>query len=98
MGALTYDPSRVTQVGSRLGIAVMPIDVKGEMDKYADALTEKMVSQLVNLRRFKVIERTALDKVLQEQQLQVSGVVDDAGSSAGRPGCRRRCHRAGKCR
>jgi TolB-like protein len=77
VGALTYDPLRVTQVGSRLGIAVMPMDVKGEMDKYAEALTEKMVSQLVNLRRFKVIERTALDKVLQEQQLQVSGIVDD---------------------
>ncbi len=76
-GALTYDPSRVTQVGSRLGVAVMPMDVKGDMDKYADALTEKMVSQLVNLRRFKVIERTALDKVLEEQQLQVSGVVDE---------------------
>jgi|WetSurMetagenome_2_1015567.scaffolds.fasta_scaffold107636_2 TolB-like protein len=78
VGALTYDPSRVTQVGSRLGIAVMPIEVKGDLSSYADALTEKMVSQLVNLRRFKVIERTALDKVLQEQQLQVSGVVDDA--------------------
>jgi TolB-like protein len=76
-GALTYDPARVTQVGSRLGVAVMPIDVKGDMEKYADALTEKMVSQLVNLRRFKVIERTALDKVLEEQQLQVSGVVDE---------------------
>jgi TolB-like protein len=77
VGALTYDPSRVTQVGSRLGIAVMPIEMKGELGNYADALTEKMVSQLVNLRRFKVIERTALDKVLQEQQLQVSGVVDE---------------------
>jgi TolB-like protein len=77
VGALTYDPSRVTQVGSRLGIAVMPINVKGEMEKYAGTLTDKMVSQLLNLRRFKVIDRTALDKVLQEQQLQVSGIVDD---------------------
>ncbi len=77
VGALTYDPSRVTQVGSRLGIAVMPIEVKGELSSFGGALTDKMVSQLVNLRRFKVIERTALDKVLQEQQLQVSGVVDD---------------------
>jgi len=77
VGALTYDPARVTQVGSRLGIAVMPIEAKGGISSYADALTDKMVSQLVNLRRFKVIERTALDKVLQEQQLQVSGVVDE---------------------
>jgi TolB-like protein len=77
-GALTYDPSRVTQVGSRLGIAVMPIEGKNDVARFGDDLTDKMVSQLVNLRRFKVIERTALDKVLKEQQLQVSGVVDDA--------------------
>lgn len=78
MGALTYDPSRVTQVGSRLGLAVIPITLKGDMARYGDALTDKMVTQLVNLRRFKVIERAALDKVLAEQQLQVSGAVDEA--------------------
>jgi TolB-like protein len=77
-GALTYDPSRVTQVGSRLGIAVLPIEAKADIAKFCDALTDKMVSQLVNLRRFKVIERAALDKVLKEQQLQVSGAVDEA--------------------
>lgn len=77
VGALTYDPSRVTQVGSRLGIAVMPIEVKGELKNVGDVLTDKMVSQLVNLRRFKVIERIALDKVLQEQELQLSGIVDE---------------------
>jgi TolB-like protein len=77
-GALTYDPSRVTQVGSRLGIAVLPIEAKADVAKYSDAMTDKMVSQLVNLRRFKVIERAALDKVLKEQQLQVSGAVDEA--------------------
>ncbi len=77
VGALTYDPSRVTQVGSRLGIAVMPIETKGDVGNFGDALTEKMVTQLVNLRRFKVIERTALDKVLEEQELQLSGAVDE---------------------
>ena len=78
MGALTYDPARVTQVGSRLGVAVIPLELKGDMARYGDALTDKMVTQLVNLRRFKVIERAALDKVIAEQQLQVSGAVDEA--------------------
>ncbi|MBK7257513.1 MAG: hypothetical protein IPI01_06870 [Ignavibacteriae bacterium] len=78
VGALTYDPSRVTQVGSRLGVGVIPITLKGDLEQYGDALTDKMVTQLVNLRRFKVIERAALDKVLSEQQLQVSGAVDEA--------------------
>jgi TolB-like protein len=78
VGALTYDPMRVTQVGSRLAIGVLPIEAKGDLAGYASALTEKMVTQLVNLRRFKVIERAALDKVLEEQQLQLSGVVEEA--------------------
>jgi curli biogenesis system outer membrane secretion channel CsgG len=77
VGALTYDPSRVTQVGSRLSLAVLPFEGKGESKKYIDAATEKMITQLVNLRRFKVIERSAIDKVIREQSLQSSGTVDD---------------------
>jgi len=78
-GALTYDPMRVTQVGSRMAIAVLPFSIKGRLDPaLSDGLVEKMITQLVNLRRFRVIERAALEKLLKEQQLQVSGVVDEA--------------------
>lgn len=77
VGAKTYDPSRVTQVGSRLAIAVLPFDTKGGAQKLEISVTDKLVTQLVNLRRFKVMERTALEKVLKEQKLQTSGVVDE---------------------
>jgi TolB-like protein len=77
VGALTYDPARVTQVGSRLSLAVLPFGGKGEAAKYVENVSEDMVTNLVNLRRFKVIERGALDKVLAEQSLQLSGVVDE---------------------
>jgi TolB-like protein len=77
VGALTYDPSRVTQVGSRLAIAVLPFEAKGDAQKLNVSVTDKLVTQLVNLRRFKVMERTALEKVLKEQKLQTSGIVDE---------------------
>ena len=77
VGALTYDPSRVTQVGSRLAIAVLPFDAKGDAQKLNVSVTDKLVTELVNLRRFKVMERTALEKVLKEQKLQTSGIVDE---------------------
>jgi TolB-like protein len=77
VGALTYDPARVTQVGSRLALAVIPFSGKGDAKELADPVTAEMITQLVSLRRFKVIERTALDKVLEEQSLQASGLVDD---------------------
>ena len=77
VGALTYDPSRVTQVGSRLALAVLPFDSKGDAQKVTISITDKLVTQLVNLRRFRVMERAALEKVLKEQKLQNSGIVDE---------------------
>jgi TolB-like protein len=76
-GALTYDASRVTQVGSRLTIAVLPFESKGDAKKQSLSVTDKLVTQLVNLRRFEVMERSALEKVLKEHTLQSSGVVDE---------------------
>jgi TolB-like protein len=60
-----------------LTLAVLPFQGKGESQNYVEAATDKMVTQLVELRRFKVIERAKLEEVLQEQTLQVSGVVDE---------------------
>ena len=77
IGALTYDPSKVTQVGSRLSIAVMPFETKGQAQQFEFTLMEKLITQLVNLRRFRVIERGAMDQVMNEQALGMSGMVDE---------------------
>lgn len=72
-----YDSNNSTQVGSRLAIAVLPFDVSKEAARYKDAVTNEMINQLVNLRRFKVIERSSMDKLVAEQKIQASGFVDD---------------------
>ncbi|MFA6539966.1 MAG: CsgG/HfaB family protein [Bacteroidota bacterium] len=72
-----YDPNAVPQVGSRLSIAVLPFEGKGESAKFKDAVTNKLINELVNSRRFRVIERSAMDKIIAEQKVQASGVVDD---------------------
>jgi len=77
VGALTYDPSKVTQVGSRLSVAVLPFGSNDEAKDLTDSVTEKLIIQLVNLRRFRVIERSALDKIMEEQKLGLSGFVDE---------------------
>ena len=77
VGALTYDPSKVTQVGSRLSIAVLPFETKGQAQEIEFSLMEKLITQLVNLRRFRVIERGAMDQVMNEQALGMSGMVDE---------------------
>lgn len=77
VGALTYDPSKVTQVGSRLSVAVLPFGSNEEAADLRDSVTEKLIIQLVNLRRFRVIERSALDKIMEEQKLGLTGFVDE---------------------
>ena len=76
-GALTYDPSKVTQVGSRLSIAVLTFESNEGAQNLRESVTEKLITQLVNLRRFRVIERSALEKIMEEQKLGMTGFVDD---------------------
>ena len=77
MEELKYNPSKVTRVGSRLSIAVMPFESKGESEDLGELIMEKLITKLVNLRRFRVIERGAMDKIVEEQKLGVSGIVDE---------------------
>jgi len=77
LGALTYDPSKVTQVGSRLSVAVLTFESNEKAQNLIESVTEKLITQLVNLRRFRVIERSALNKIMEEQKLAMTGFVDD---------------------
>ncbi len=73
--ALLYDPAIIPQVGSRLTLAVLPFEGTGDDDVKA-ILTEKVITTLVQLRRFRVAERGAIDKVIREQDFQMTDFVD----------------------
>lgn len=73
---LMYDASAAPQVGSRLSIAVLPFEAKGEAQGLGEGASEKLITQLVNLRRFKVIERSQIEKVIKEQDFQLTDVAD----------------------
>lgn len=78
VGALTYDPARVTQVGSRLSIAVLPFDNRSGNTEITNTVQDKMITSLYSLKRFKIIERSQIDKVLSEQKLGMTGAIDPA--------------------
>jgi len=63
-------------VGERMSVAVLPFENKGASKDLGDIILDKMITALFSQERFKVIERTQLDKILQEQQLALSGVLD----------------------
>ena len=78
VGALTYDPSRVAQVGSRLSIAVLPFDNRSGNAEITNTVQEKMITSLYSLKRFKIIERSQIDKVMTEQKMGMTGAIDPA--------------------
>lgn len=69
--------SAATVVGERLSIAVLPFDSKGIGRELGQIdLLDKLVTGFVNVNRFKVIERAQLEKILAEQKLGLSGIID----------------------
>lgn len=68
----------------KIRIAVMPLDMRqvkhwwtGNWD-VGDGIAETITTELVNTGEFTVVERTQLQKVLDEQQLGKEGVLDPA--------------------
>lgn len=76
VGQLNYDADRIIRVGSRLSLAILPFENIGGSSDLPRSAADKLITQLVNLRRFRVIERTELDKVMQEQDFRMSDAVD----------------------
>ena len=46
--------------------------------EYQNALTDKIATKIIQSHRFNVIDRSHLDKVLAEQDLQLTGLIDES--------------------
>jgi len=76
-------------IGDRLSIAVLPFETKGVGKDIDDIhLMDKLITELLNLNRFQVIERSQLEKIIEEHKLNLSGIIDqrtavEVGKTAG---------------
>jgi len=68
----------IAQVGSRLAVAVMPVNHKGQPTPHYASALEAMTDALVNQKRFKVLSRDQLEAILREQKLSATQLVDPA--------------------
>ena len=67
----------VHHVGERMGLAVLPFQTKGLGTEMGEInVVEQMMTTFFNLNRFKLFERSQLEKILEEQKLGMSGVLD----------------------
>lgn len=64
-------------VGERMGLAVLPFQTKGLGTEMGEInVVEQMMTTFFNLNRFKLFERTQLEKILEEQKLGMTGILD----------------------
>lgn len=62
--------------GGKITIAVLDFDAKNISQESAEAVTDLLRTELFNTGRFKVVERQEIQRIIKEQQFQVSGVTD----------------------
>ena len=74
-------PLKPFQPQEQYVIAVLPFEFKGEQEKYSsysDKLQDLMVVALFDTKRFRLVERSRIDVVLEELVLGEAGITDGA--------------------
>ena len=61
----------------RKRLAVVPFtEIEGEQTKLGRLLSEKLITALHNSKRFKIVERSQIEKVLEKLKLGTSGLLN----------------------
>ncbi len=78
---LSQQIARKMSARQKTTIAVVEFtDLQGNVTDFGRFLAEELVTRLGDLEKFKVIERQLLNKIITEQKLSLTGVVDPASA------------------
>ncbi|MBN1615526.1 MAG: hypothetical protein JW950_13765, partial [Deltaproteobacteria bacterium] len=61
-------------------VAVLDFESIGSEEHLGRAVAEIMRTELIGTRRFRVVERSQINKALSEQTFQKSGVIDESNA------------------
>jgi len=75
--ALAIQPT-VSASGTNKTIAILEFQASDVSPAFAQQVQDQLLEEYFNLGRFKIIERESLDRILKEQNLQLSGIVNEA--------------------
>src|SRR6266446_1309321 len=56
------------------------VDLKGNVTDFGRFLSEELITRLHQTKKFKVIERQQLNRIIAEQKLSLTGMVDPASA------------------
>jgi len=74
---LSQQIARNMENGQKRRIAVLEFtDLQGQVTNFGRYLSEELITRLYDSNKFKVVERQLLNKVIAEQKLSLTGVVD----------------------
>ena len=65
-----YFPSAYSEAGTQQSVALLDLEAKGVSQEEASIITDRFRAHLVNTGKFKVMERSNMDKILKEQGFQ----------------------------
>jgi TolB-like protein len=75
--AVNYQIPKVQQLASRMSLAVLPFDVKGNPGMASETVYDALIDAFVDQKRFHVVTRgRELEAVLREQKLSQTDLVD----------------------
>ncbi len=67
---------KALQMRERMSLTIVPFEQKGIVSESSLSLHDSLISSLVNQNRFQVVDRDQLDKILQEQKISRTRLVD----------------------
>ena len=83
IGPIVADNSNSDSTDSRPSLAILDFEIQGSgLSKIeAEGLTNALKTEIIDLKQFIVLERSAINKVFSEQKFQYSGAVDNNTAS-----------------
>lgn len=78
---LTQQITREMSENQKRTVAVVEfVDLKGRVTDFGRFLAEELITRLYQTRKFKVIERQLLNKIISEQKLSLTGIIDQTSA------------------
>ena len=74
--AVKREIPKALQLQERLSLTVLPFEQNGTASETSFSFQDRLIDSLVNLNRFRVVERDKLDLILQEQKLSRTELID----------------------
>lgn len=73
---VTRKVQKIKQIGSRMSMAILPFDQKGDGSLTGDIIENQLLDSFIEQERFKIVERQKIESVLRELKLSSTELVN----------------------